>query len=196
MSSTATSIDRETALMKLIRDTLGAQIRAAVAGTPIPESFVAALVANESGGNLAATRYEAAELGRFALVLAGKRESYQGIVKATLSAALRGVYTLEQGAQILVNYCTSWGPTQIMGWQALKGGYPLSELSLPTKHFPHAVELLVSFSKEFTLISDGVQTSWANFFRCWNTGRPDGKTFDPNYATNGLYRMQIYQQLV
>jgi len=31
-------------------------------------------------------------------------------------------------------------------------------------------------------------------FRCWNTGRPDGKTADPAYVENGLRRMEIYRE--
>ena len=32
-------------------------------------------------------------------------------------------------------------------------------------------------------------------FCCWNTGRPYGKTFDPNYVENGLRRLRIYREL-
>jgi len=32
-------------------------------------------------------------------------------------------------------------------------------------------------------------------FCCWNTGRPYGKTFDPDYVEKGLRRMRIYRQL-
>jgi len=28
-------------------------------------------------------------------------------------------------------------------------------------------------------------------FRCWNSGNPKGKTFDPQYVPNGLSRMKI-----
>ena len=36
---------------------------------------------------------------------------------------------------------------------------------------------------------------FAELFRCWNTGRPNGKTFDPNYVQNGLRRIEIYRRL-
>jgi len=32
-------------------------------------------------------------------------------------------------------------------------------------------------------------------FRCWNTGRPYGKTYDPAYVETGLRRMTIYREL-
>jgi len=33
-------------------------------------------------------------------------------------------------------------------------------------------------------------------FRCWNTGRPDGRTADPAYVENGRRRMEIYRELM
>ena len=77
-----------------------------------------------------------------------------------------------------------------MGYQSLAGGYPLAELYKLDTHFRHAVEILEAFRREFAMqvTADYIP----QLFRCWNTGRPDGKTFDPAYVPNGLRRMQIY----
>lgn len=181
--------------MQTIRVQYSGLIRTAIAGTEIRESLVAALAANETSGNPNVTRYEGAELGRFAQVLGGKVESYQGITKPQMMTALKGVYTIESGVLILINLCTSWGLTQIMGWQALKGGYPVSELSLPSRHYPHTAELLAAFQRDFHLATDNYTDFARSLFTCWNAGSPAGKTTDPNYAARGVARMQIYDGL-
>lgn len=191
--STPSKTPAETALMQLIRDQYGAYIRIAVAGKSIPEAFVAALVANESGGNAGATRYEAAELGRFAQVLTEERKDYQGIGAQSLTNwILRGSFTAKGIATNLVSLCKSWGPTQIMGWHALKGAYPISELQTAEKHFVHTAELLNDFIISWRL---HMPDQSKDLFTCWNAGGPANTTSDPYYAVRGLLRMQIYQEL-
>lgn len=192
------TLEQETALMSLIRDQMGAPIRDAVKGTAIPEAFVAALTANESGGNPAASRFEAAEQDEFLLVLDCKRGPYQGITAAQLQKAIRG------DTRSLVAFCTSWGPTQIMGWHAIKEGYPLSELLTIPRHFYHAVQELLDFAREFRMMlppapfPDGVafpDQIATDLFHCWNAGAPTRPTTDPAYSADGLERMKIYLNL-
>jgi len=51
--------------------------------------------------------------------------------------------------------------------------------------------MLNDFQRRFGLSASDA----AGFFRCWNTGSPTGKTFDPMYVPNGLSRMAIYEAL-
>lgn len=208
MSATAQTVDQlmqdpeQKALMQVIKQRFATLIRSAVAGTPIPESFLAALTAGESGGDLLVSRYEGYELSQFALVLCAKRPNYQGITSPQLTARLNGVFSIAAGVKTLVDHCTSWGPTQIMGWQSIKRGYKLAELQDVTKHFPHAIELLLDFSRQFYRLDVGrqiaptsIDATCNGLFHCWNAGAPDKATTDPMYATRGLARMKIYEAL-
>jgi hypothetical protein len=194
MSRAPANIDQETALMRTIRDTMAAPIRAAIVSSAIPESFVAALVANESGGNAGATRYEPYELGQFALVLCGDRQDYQGITSAVLLGKILSG-NVSDAVKKLVNICTSWGPTQIMGWHAIKDGYPIGDLSLLRSHFARAAGYLAAFQREFPQTAQRTDTAWFDLFTCWNAGRPGNPTSDPTYSARGLRRMKIYEGL-
>ena len=197
-------------LMLSIRDRYSAQIAQAVAGTVYTEAFVAALVANESGGNLAAFRIEPKVFAELAGVITGKVAAFgsigaEDLMRRVWPAESVGVHTgaqpawgLKEGLLALLNLATSWGPTQIMGYQSIAGGYPLSELTQARTHFKHTVEVLEGFRKSFPAILDlqGYPLGgMAGFFVCWNTGRPTGLTADPNYAAKGLQRMGIYKTL-
>jgi hypothetical protein len=185
----------DTELMAQIKKNWGPAIRAAVAGTPFPESFLAALAANESSGDINATRFEAAELGEFALVFVGKRNGYQGLTDLDLVSALSGLFSVRAAAARLVQLCTSWGPTQIMGWQSIRGKYAITDLLDPTKHFYQAVRLLEDFRVRFGMSAEMCDAEEGQLLRCWNTGRPDGELTDPKYELNGLARIAIYEKL-
>jgi len=196
-------------LMAAIREKYGSFIDAAVAGTPFPASLVAALVANESGLNEAAARFEPAVFGELAFVLTGRKAAFGSIGAQDLGEWLgrvsmdkgNGGRLSPQAAVVLAlqNLATSWGPTQIMGYQAVAGKYDLSELPNLQTHFHRAVAMLEDFRKRFNLaIEQGIAggmagNSAAAFFTCWNTGSPHGATFDPHYAANGLARMAEYE---
>jgi hypothetical protein len=181
------------ALMAKIRQNFSPFIKPAIEGTPYPESFLAALVANESGGNLAAGRFEPGVFWELSFTFTGKKTVFGSITTVQLKEYL-GTSATDKAVNAIINLATSAGPTQIMGYQSLARGYPLAELYNLATHFKHAVEILDDFNKQFRLDADTAngQVQPETFFRCWNTGRPDGKTFDPNYVANGLLRMQIY----
>ena len=64
--------DPETALMQLIHDQYGAAIATACASSSVPPAFLAALIANESGGNPNAQRFEPAMFLQIAQVMLHK----------------------------------------------------------------------------------------------------------------------------
>ncbi len=196
----------ELALMQRVKSVYGSWIDEAIATTPsgiavYPSALLAALAANETGGDPTKSRYEASVAGKIIECLVDKKP-FGSIGYRTLNSYLENDEYAAVGswfddfvnAPRLKSLSTSWGPTQIMGYEALAGGYALSELTSLQTHFKHTLEMLDGFRKEFHLLTSLFPGD--PFFRCWNTGRPDGKTFDPAYTANGLARMAIYAGLV
>jgi hypothetical protein len=189
-------------LMEGIRAKYGAFIAAAVKGTAYPAAFVAALVANESGLDEQASRFEPGDFWQLAFVLIGRsaahdRAAFGSIGGEDLKAWIgRNPQLAEQSVLALANLATSWGPTQIMGYEAVAGKFNLAELTNLEYHFRHAVRELTQFTWRWNLEPIGSSGAAATpYFRCWNTGKPDGQTFDPAYVNKGVIRMQIYAQL-
>lgn len=180
--------------MRLIKGTHGTYIDHAFSGSPIPSAFVAALEANESGGNPSKTRYEAAEVGRFARVLAGIDTRYQGIGAAELTGAIMSA-PISSAVKKLIDFCTSWGPLQIMGWQAIKGKYSVGDLQVLEKHYSKGYSLLRDFQIAFPETTSEKDRGWLALFTCWNAGAPDRSTTDPEYAARGLARMKLYAEI-
>jgi hypothetical protein len=180
----------ELALMRTIRETWVAEITAAVEDTGVPERFLAALIANESGGNANAERLEPNVLAELSEVLLGKRAAYAGIHSEAIMdyVALADPHDLfPQELARLVYLATSHGLTQIMGWHLLA-----KNKTSEGNFLEFTVELLRDFADEFRL---NLSSDFEQLFRCWNSGKPDGKTFDPNYVPNGLERMSLYAEL-
>lgn len=190
----------EETLMARVRDACGAAIAAAVKSTPYPASLLAALTANESGGDATKTRFEPsifAKFGQIVVALEAGHETNYGAIGAQdlVKWCAKPGRSFAESTLAMVNLATSWGPTQIMGYEALAGGFPLGDLTDVDKHFPHTAEILDQFQGRWHL-TIGIQAPWDPFFRCWNTGRPDGQTFDPQYVANGLARMATYERLL
>jgi hypothetical protein len=195
MSAPATN-PAELELMRQISKTMGDAIVSAFKGSSIPPAFVAALVANESGGYAAASRFEAGAFADLALTFAGFKPAFGSIATQELETIMAG-FGPAQVIMKLRNFATSWGPTQIMGYQSITRHYPLSELTQISTHFKHTAELLAEFLGESKLpiVTAMPREMLAVLFRCWNTGRPDGLTTDPDYLSKGFSRMMIYENL-
>jgi hypothetical protein len=186
-------------LMAKIKTICGPWIDKAAAGTPYPAAFLAALTANESGGDIYATRLEPNVLGQLAFVFLGRKPEFGAITQNSLTDYVAEVSPSSNPRQQqrallaeLVELASSWGPTQIMGYQALARKYPVGDLPTLDRHYPHTIDMLDDFAKRFELATDA---GMALFFHCWNAGSPTGRTFDPQYTSNGLSRMAIYQTL-
>ena len=63
-----------------------------------------------------------------------------------------------------------------------------SVLANPAVNLLTAVDLLEEFMHRFQLLP----TEFERLFKCWNTGSPVGRTYDPNYVANGLARIAAY----
>jgi hypothetical protein len=199
--------DPNTALMQRIRDAWGLKIAQACAGSSVPPAFVAALIANESGGNVNAKRYEPLVCGHLAAVISGKAAAYDppGARRALgaqdlqqyLSDSAESAGPGSTPIHRLADLATSYGLTQIMGFHVLMWGLDLSVLrSGADSQLKFTLQMLAFAAQNNALdLAMPDQQTVGEFFDWWNTGRPHGSTFDPNYVPNGIERMRIYTQL-
>lgn len=183
-------------LLDQIRIKYGRFIDRAVAGTPFPAGLLAALVADEAGLDENAQRFEPNDFWQLAFVAIGKkaahdRPSFGAIGRQDLTGylTLAGIGAIAQ----LADLATSHGPLQIMGYEALAGKFAISELADPSACFRHGVSMLQAFEVRWKLPVGPTPALLKPFFTCWNTGRPDGQTYDPRYAEKGLARLAIYE---
>lgn len=191
-------------LMQKIKGTYGALLAQTCGASSVPASYVAALIANESGGNTLEKRFEPAVLAALWQVLLGRKAAYGGIARADLvgyvadlpAPAIAVPATLPNTAlQNLDGLANSWGLTQIMGYHCLEHAAPPlrpEDFTNPGTCLKKTLAMLAAFANEFSLDLAG---DFAELFCCWNTGRPDGKTFDANYVPNGLARKVAYEAL-
>jgi len=179
--------------MALIHAKWGALIAQVCKSSSVPPAFLAALIAGESGGDPNAKRFEPGVLVSFWEVLLGRKASFGSIGRDQLLPTAIPLFAtpVDFTLQYLDSLATSWGLTQIMGYNA----QPLTavgSLANPSVNLQVAIHMLATFAHEFDL--DLAEES-AELFRCWNTGRPNGETADPRYVDRGLARMKRYADL-
>ncbi len=197
--------DANTVLMSSIREHWGGTIEEACKASSVPPAFLAALIANESGGKNDAERFEPAVFERLKAVLLGARPHYApaGIRRPLTAADLRSYCdpgvgeergSFADSLQCLHNLATSWGLTQIMGWHLVEfqSGLGTAWLATPGGNLTFSTRLLAWFSEHYSL---DLAADFEPLFHCWNTGEPTGETYDPQYVPNGLARMALYETL-
>jgi len=191
-------------------------IQEACRSSSVPAEFLGALTANESGGNPAAVRFEPSVYRHLKAVAAGGRPFYGGIGAEALSKELAEVLhpktgefharflnslfvtgqaseLFRQADEVLRELASSWGFVQIMGFHVIGRRGSVRDLVEPRFHYRFANQLLAEFAETYQL---DLARDFEEMFRCWNTGRPDGRTADPAYVQNGLRRMEIYRGLM
>lgn len=200
-------------LMQSIKTKYGAAIDATCKNSSVQPALVAAIIANESGGNPDAKRHEPHVLAALWEVLLGRTKAYGTIEAATLAAllvagsagaALSAYHTPSSlpadTFQRLDALGTSWGLTQVMGYSvfdfyptadAQVGGLALLQSSVATQLY-FTVKMLARFAGRWDL---SLADDAGKLLDCWNTGRPTTATFDLNYVPNGLARMKLYEAL-
>ena len=190
-------------------------IQEACRSSSVPVEFLGALTANESGGDSAAVRFEPSVYRHLKAVAAGERPRYGGIGAEALCEELTEVlhpktgefhekflnslFTAGQASELsrladeaLRELASSWGFVQIMGFHLIGRHGTVRDLLEPRFHYHLANQLLAEFAESYQLDRG---REFEELFRCWNTGRPDGRTTDPAYVENGLRRMKLYQEL-
>ena len=156
--------------------------------TTFPKAFVMALTAGETGAWLVhnpdvPSRFETSIYQHLLDVQWGTKKNYGAITTAMLQPLT--------DAQ-LRDHASSWSLTQILGYMALGWKIPLAEIQNPATHYNCTLRLLGEFEHQYML---DPQKDFDRFFRCWNTGSPTGKTYDPAYVQNGLDRMEVWKSL-
>ena len=200
--------------MQNIRAQWGDAIVMACAASSVPPSFLAALIANESGGNAGAHRFEKGVLDSLWEVLLGRAAAYGSLQRDDLLRFMLSPYSqngaapgpgpatalvaVVTGSMLrLDGLATSYGLTQVMGYEAIAfhlDGF--ARLADPAGELPITLNMLADFARRFGLdLSASSSAAAGELFDCWNSGRPHAPTADPQYIPNGLARMQIYQQL-
>lgn len=207
----ATTGDLDRGLMQRVYERFNQTIVAAVANTGLPGSFLAALTANESSGRLDAFFFEPKVYEHLKAVASGQSVAYGSIALKSLVSAFQqnfdakdekfqawlmalheseAVHTITQFEDAdLRALSTSWGLTQIMGYHVVGRKIAVRELLNPDIHYRLATQILGDFAQRFGL---KLSRDWEALFRCWNTGRPEGITFDPEYVSKALERMKLY----
>jgi hypothetical protein len=206
-------MDTNTPLMTKIRASYGAAIAEACRLSSVPPAFLAAMVANESGGNPGAKRFEKAVLASLWEVLLARSTNFGSLKRddvlrflvpapVILAAGSSGTFVastaggtpqLPDSMLRLDSLATSFGLTQIMGYEAIAFHLDgVARLADPAGELPITIKMLTQFAERFAL---NLATDFSELFDCWNTGRPHATTFDPNYIPNGLARMAIYEQM-
>jgi hypothetical protein len=203
-------------LVRRVFTRCNAFIQEACRSSSVPAEFLGALTANESGGNAAAVRFEPSVYRHLKALAMGESPRYAGIGAQALGEELAAVlhpktsefherflnslFTAGQASELsrladeaLRELASSWGFVQIMGFHVIGGRGTVRDLLEPRFHYHLANQLLAEFAASYQL---DLRREFEEMFRCWNTGRPDGRTADPAYAKNGLNRMEIYRALI
>ena len=166
--------------MQFIASKWGLLIRNACQYSSVPPEFIAALIANESAGKDDASRFEPSVCVHLRGLLDGKEDHFGPITKTDLAGCKD---------PDVRDFSTSWGLTQIMGYHLLVWGQDPRDLLEPKFNLEMCTRLLAGFAHAYQL---DVRAEFEEMFRCWNTGRPNGITTDPEYVPNGLRRMAMY----
>jgi hypothetical protein len=196
----------EETLMQAIKTRWGTAITDACHTSSVPPAFLAALIANESGGNPDAKRFEPHVLLALWEVLLGRKAAFGSIGRSDLLAYMAidglpnpptqpGPGWFANALQRLDGAASSWGLTQVMGYHVISRTVTLSAEQLRDSAFAllFSLKMLAEFATRFQL---DVTREFDLLFACWNCGQPEpSKTFDPHYCANGLARMAIYQAL-
>lgn len=191
--------EAENALMQSIREKWHTEIEQAVAGSMLPAEFVAALIANESGGNPLVKRFEKGVLAQLWDVLQRRSAHFGSIGRNDIlhfifaGPAPSDMSAPDYWLQRLDSLATSWGLTQIMGYEAIAFNIEIAVLQDPAQELQYTRRLVTMMATGAGL---NLHKDFSEMFDLWNTGRPHAPTADPQYIPNGLARMALYRDLL
>ena len=143
-----------------------------------PEYLKALIILECSGDKPAGQRFEPNVYAKLKEVQNGTRKRFEDITR-------RQIRDCSDGA--LRNLATSWGPFQIMGYKCIDMGIIINDL-----RGEECVKWGVMWiNNEYgNLIRNN---DFEKGFRVHNTGIENGKTYDPNYVSNGLEHIAYFQ---
>jgi hypothetical protein len=201
-------------LMTAIKAKWGDLLVSVSATSSVTPAFLAGLIANETGGNPDATRFEPGVFAALGEVLLGRKAAYGSIgaqdlllfaVPAAVSTdgpgnggsssdAIASQRSLFSGQmQRLASLATSFGLTQVMGYEAIAfHTNGVAALQSPASGMVITTKMLAQFASRWQL---DLGKDFSQLFDVWNSGRPHAPTADPQYIPNGLARMNLYAGL-
>jgi hypothetical protein len=188
-------------LMQSIKTKWDGEITSACSTSSVPTAFVAALIANESGGDPHAKRFEKGVLASLWEVLLGRKAAYGSIGGADLVQFIAQSKGFPVNTPLAIpsdafqrfdSLATSWGLAQIMGYEAIAFHSTVDALKAPDTELVITLKMLAQFASRFGL---DVTKDFSALFDCWNSGRPHAPTADPQYIPNGLERMQLWNSI-
>jgi len=192
----------ERELMTRIQKQYGPLLVSTQTASGVPAAFFAALIANETGGKPDATRFEPGVFTALAEVLLGRKAHYGSLGAQDLApwvdpaAGQAGIQAAVAVTVLkkLADLATSWGLTQIMGYEAVAFHLidGVAALASPVTSMARTTIMLKEFARRNNL---DVSKNFPELFDCWNTGRPHAPTADPTYIPDGLARMALYHSL-
>ena len=171
-------------LMQRIKTQWGEKIIQACGDSGIPPAFIAALIANETGGKADASNLEKNIYDLFQRVRSGARPHWGAVTQRFL---------MDYDDEGVANLATSRGLTQICGYNAVFHKVSPLMLSEPDVSLALTVKMFLEFARGFKL---DVTKDFEAMLRCWNGGNPKANTAVPEYVPHGLARMEIYRTLV
>jgi hypothetical protein len=161
-------------------DNYGAEILKYAEENQLSKEFLKALIVLECSGNKpAGHRFEQNVYEKLKEVQNGSRSRYEFVTRKQIrhcsDAALR-------------NLATSWGPFQIMGYKCINMGIIIKDL-----RGDESVKWGIKWiNNEYgNLIRN---KEYEKCFRLHNTGSVNGKTYDPNYVSNGLLHFDYFNK--
>lgn len=185
MGSVASLKDlRDRRLMRRVYFCWGTLVQSVCQSSLIPPEFLAALLANESGGDASRSHFHPSIHRRLLAVQNGELLHYASVTRHELDRMSEGE---------VAACASSWGLTQIMGYRVLRVGETPRRLLDPEFNLRQAVRLLAFFAEH---IHAGLRKDFENLFRCWNTGRSDSDTTDPEYIEKGVRRLSAYRNII
>ena len=145
----------------------------------LPSEYLKALIILEcSGKRNIPPRFEKHVLKQLKLVRAGKRKKYGPITQKDISNASNSA---------LKNLASSWGPFQLMGYKCL-------QLDIKVQDVRGEQSLYWGIKWINEEYGDLIrEEKYEEAFRIHNTGKPNGRTHDPNYVKNGLKYIDYFK---
>ncbi len=184
-------VKEERELMRRIRGTCGRQIEEATQGDMMRAALLAAITANESGGNGLVYRFEPSTYCRLHSLLKGEDEDVEGITREQFENFLNGAKAEAARVALLRKAAGRHGYTQIPGCCAVRWKVPLEALLEKERHFHLAARRLEELRLEFHL---NPESHALELGRAWNTGHPMGRTRSPLYSWRLGLRRSLYLQ--
>jgi len=188
MKFTKRSHDDNQRLAERIFATLGHQIADACVDTEIPCSFVAGQISVENSLlDPQRSRFESGVFESLRKVRDGHSANFGNITQEDIE---------DCDDRVLVNLATSWGYCQIMGFHSINTlRCTVGDLRNSEKHLPLNIAMLQVVAGRRHRPNYFASKSYEFIYRIWNTGRSNGKTYDPYYCANAMAVMDIYSKI-